>query len=227
LEQIRLDVLYHRANVNVVAIGGGFSYGSLGVSHHATEDIAIMRALPGIRVYAPCDEVETRCITEEMVAHPGPSYLRLDKSKLLAHDAAAYQRGKLRVIRPGKDVLIFGYGGILAEALAASNQLSTLGIECGVVSVSSLKPFDRDSFASLSSGVEAIVTLEEHVSIGGLSSIVADVLIETGHRPRRILRLSLADQFTAIVGSQDYLRSRCGLDASAISKRIRELLGSS
>ena len=111
LEQIRNDILYHGVSVNIVAIGGGFSYGALGMSHHATEDIAIVRALPGIRVFAPCDEMETIALVGKMVEDPAPSYVRLDKSIVTQPGVDAFEYGKIRQMRHGENVALVAYGG--------------------------------------------------------------------------------------------------------------------
>ncbi len=224
LEQIRNDVLYHAANVNIVAVGGGFSYGALGMSHHATEDVGIMRTLPGLRVFAPCDEIETVALVEQMVANPAPSYLRLDKSKVIANVAEPFLLGKLRQMRNGSRVALVGYGGVVAEALAAADLLDASGIDCAVYSAHTLKPFDSQSLIKLAVDYDAIVTIEEHVPTGGLGSLAADTFLDTGRMPRRFARLCLPDAFSSIVGSQEYLRMRHGLDAPAIATRVRNLL---
>ncbi len=226
LEQIRNDVLYHEANVNIVAIGGGFSYGSLGMSHHATEDVGIMRTLPGLRVLAPCDETETVALVDQMVTDPAPSYLRLDKSKAVAATAQAFEQGKLRQLRHGSTVALIGYGGVLAEALTAADLLELVGIDCAVYSAHTLKPFDNESLIKLGIGFEAIVTIEEHVPTGGLGSLVADTFLDAGVMPRHFARLCLPDAYSSIVGSQEYLRMRHRLDAQSIALRVRELLKS-
>lgn len=226
LEQIRNDVLYHDANVNIVAIGGGFSYGALGMSHHATEDVGILRTLPGLRVLAPCDDTETVSMVEEMITNPAPSYLRLDKSKAVAVDAETFVRGKLRQIRRGASVAMVGYGGIIAEALAAADLLDAVGIGCAVYSAHTLKPFDRESLIKLAIEYDVIVTIEEHVPIGGLGSLAADTFLDAGVMPRRFARLCLPDAYSSIVGSQEYLRMRHNLDAPSISARVRNLFES-
>ncbi len=224
LEQIRNDILYHEANVNIVAIGGGFSYGALGMSHHATEDIGILRTLPGLRVFAPCDETETIALVEHMVANPAPSYLRLDKSKAVSATADAFVLGKLRQMRRGTKVALVGYGGVVAEALVAADLLDALGIDCAVYSAHTLKPFDSESLINLAVEYEAFVTIEEHVPIGGLGSLAADTFLDAGIMPRCFLRLCLPDAYSSIVGSQEYLRIRHGLDAQTIATRISNLL---
>lgn len=224
LEQIRNDAAYHQANVKIVAIGGGFSYGALGMSHHATEDVAILRALPGIRVYAPSDEEETRALTFQAVTSPGPCYLRLDKSKVTVSCAEAMQGGSIRRLRHGRDVALIGYGGILCEAMIAATELATHGIECGVYSAHTLKPFDDEALLELARGTGALVTLEEHVRTGGLGSIVAEILLEAHYLPARYLRLCLPDAYSSIVGSQEYLREHWQLDGAAIARRVLQLL---
>ncbi len=225
LEQIRNDVLYHNASVNVVAVGGGFSYGALGMSHHAIEDVAIMRSLQGLRVLAPCDEVETIACAKQMVLEPSPTYLRLDKSKVPSTQEVTFVSGCLRQLREGKDVALIGYGGILAEAMLAANALEKCGITCSVFSAHTIKPFDSDTLLSLARDYDALVTLEEHVSIGGLASIAADVFLEAGIFPKRIARMCLPEAYSSIVGSQEYLRKCYGLDAVAIVERVRKLIG--
>jgi transketolase len=224
LEQIRNDVAYHQANVKIVAIGGGFSYGALGMSHHATEDVAILRALPGISVYAPCDEYETRALTALAVSEPGPCYLRLDKSKVTTPGVEAIDGRSIRCLRRGRDVALVGYGGILAEALNAAAELATKGIECGVYSAHTLKPFDSGGLLELARTAGALVTLEEHVGTGGLGSVSAEVLLDARHLPKHFLRLCLPDAYSSIVGSQEYLRERWQLNGTAITRRILQLL---
>lgn len=226
LEQIRNDVCYHDANVKVVAIGGGFSYGALGMSHHATEDIAILRALPGIAVHAPCDEVETRALTGLLVREKGPAYLRLDKSKAGAIQGAEdFRPGRLRRLRRGTRVAILACGGIVAEVLTAAGALARDGIDCSVFSAHTLKPFDTEGLLSVAKGHEALVTVEEHVRAGGLGSLVAETLVDAGIHPRAFRRMALPDRFCSIVGSQEYLRAQLGLDAPSIVAGVREATG--
>lgn len=220
LEQIRNDAAYHQANVNIVAIGGGFSYGSLGMSHHATEDIAILRAVPNLAVYAPCDDAETRAITRRLADGSGPAYLRLDKSKVVLGGDITVQPGRLRCLLPGSQVAVVACGGIVDEGLTAAETLRHRGVSCAVYSSHTIKPLDRESVVALAREFEAIVTLEEHVLSGGLGGAVAEALMDAGIRPRRFLRIALPDEFSAIVGSQEYLRTRLGIDAASIADRI-------
>ncbi len=115
LEQIRNDACYHDANVKVVAVGGGFSYGALGISHHATEDLAVLRALPGMHVYCPADRAETAAVTHFAYETAGTCYIRLDKSSVddTSTQGDAIVAGRARTLRTGKDATIIGVGGVL------------------------------------------------------------------------------------------------------------------
>lgn len=227
LEQIRNDVLYHDACVNVVAVGGGFSYGPLGMSHHATEDIGILRPLPGLRIIAPCDEVETIAAADLMVSSPAPTYLRIDKSKVVRPEVPAgpFDLKRLRRLRAGRDLAMLAYGGIVGEVLAAADALAARGVEASVFSVPMLKPFDEVGLLDVVATHPALLVVEEHVGTGGLGSVVADLLFEHGRAPVRAARMALPDRFSSIVGSQEYLRLRHGLDAESITARAQQLLG--
>ena len=226
LEQIRNDVAYHDANVKVVAIGGGFSYGPLGMSHHATEDLAILRALPNISVHAPCDDLETRELTALLVRQSGPAYLRLDKSKVGVVEGASFEAGRLRCMRQGSRVAIVSCGGIVDDAMGAASVLANEGVSCAVYSAHTIKPFDTASVLRIGAEYEAVVTLEEHVRSGGLGSLVAETLMDASVIPARFVRVALPDEYSSIVGSQQYLRARLGIDARAVAQRIRVLLQS-
>ena len=224
LEQIRNDVIYHDASVNVVSVGGGMSYGSLGMSHHATEDVAIMRALPGIRIFAPCDATETRAVLAQMIEQPKPTYIRIDKSMVTSCDDAPFEEGRLRQLRAGSDVAIIGYGGIVDEALAAASDLAVAGVSCAVFSAHTLRPFDRETLIDLANSFQTLVTVEEHSRVGGLGSLAADVFVDAGTIPRRFSAICLPEAYSSIVGSQQYLRARYGIDSAAIAARVKGLL---
>ena len=226
LEQIRNDAAYHNCNVNVVCIGGGFSYGPLGISHHATEDLAVMRALPGVSVISPCDLWEAAEATEAIARTSGVSYLRLDKSaaEVEPEPHERFRLGTARQIREGQDVTLMVTGGIATEALAAAERLSDLGIRARVVSLHTIKPLDANCIRAAAEETEGIVTIEEHSVYGGLGSAVAETLLDHGVQPRGFARVALRDGFSSIVGSQQYLRQRYGLDAEAITRVTLEVI---
>jgi len=226
LEQIRNDACYHAANVKVVAIGGGFSYGALGVSHHATEDLSILRSLPELTVVAPGDDWEAAEATSALVTAPGTCYLRLDRSSAPATNRPdeQFQLGRGRVIRQGEDMTLMAVGGILGIALEAAERLVGEGIECRVVSMHTVKPLDREAVLAACRETGGIVTIEEHTIDGGLGGAVAEVCLDAGVFPQTFRRIGLRAGFSSIVGDQEFLRSQYGMDARAIIAAVRTLL---
>lgn len=228
IEQIRNDACYHDANVKIVAVGAGFSYGALGISHHATEDIAIMRALPGIRVVSPGDRWEAAEAIEALVNAPGTAYLRLDKSfaETDPSPGTTFQLGRFRRTREGRDISLFATGGILRCAMEAAGTLQAQRIECRVYSAHTVKPLDHEELARAAAETGGIVTIEEHTLDGGLGGAIAESCMDRGVRPRVFARLGLAGEFSSIVGSQNYLRKRYRLDSDSIAAAIARLLES-
>ena len=226
LEQLRNDACYHGANVNAVAVGGGFSYGPLGFSHHATEDLAILRALPEMTVCSPGDRWETAGATRALVAKSGPGYLRLDKGPADSTHSAGdvYELGRARVVREGSAMTLIATGGVLGEAIAAADTLAAEGIGCRVLSMHTIKPIDTVAIVAAARETGGIITLEEHSVLGGLAGAVSEVCMEEMAFPRRFARLGLRDLFATEVGSQSYLRARYGLDAVAVAETVRTQL---
>lgn len=226
LEQLRNDVCYHDAPVTVVSVGGGFSYGQLGMSHFATEDLAILRAIPNMRVVAPSETWETEDLTAELAAAPGPTYLRLDKGQggVDRRDGEVARLGKARLVRDGSDVTLISIGAILKECIAAADELAQKGVQARVLSVSSLKPFDADAVLSAARDTGGIVTVEEHTVLGGLGGTVAETLLEGGVHPGFFRRIGLTDEYPTVVGDQAYLRTVYGMDAAAIAATVRSAL---
>lgn len=217
LEQLRNDAAYHDASVKVVSIGGGFSYGALGMSHHATEDLAVLRSVPGVTVVAPADLHETAEATKAIVERPGVCYLRLDKSFAPATEAAApFTLGRARRLRDGDALTIISCGGIVGEVLQAAHTLEAAGQRVRVLSLHTLKPIDAEGLRAAALETGGILTVEEHVAEGGLGSAVAECCLDGGFAPRRFRRMAIRGGFISTVGSQDYLRRKCGLNASAI-----------
>jgi transketolase len=222
LEQIRNDAAYHNANVKIVAVGGGLSYGPLGISHHTTEDIAVMKSLPGVTVLSPCGFWETVEATKAVAKQPGTCYLRLDKS--IGEDTPineeVFRIGKGRLLREGNDCTIFVTGGILGEVLLAADRLFAKGIRARVVSIHTIKPIDEETILNSVKETGIIAAVEEHTTIGGMSSSIAECIMDKGTYPKQFLRIGLEGYFSSNVGSQAYLRKCYGLDAKSIANRI-------
>lgn len=226
LEQIRNDVCYHRANVKVVAVGGGLAYGSLGFSHHATEDLAILRALPNLTVVAPGDPVEARHATRAVAAHEGPCYLRLGRAdEATVHTTPIeFALGRAITVRQGDDVTLIATGGMLDDTVAACEELQRQGIGARVISMHTIKPLDEEVLLQAARETGAIVTVEEHSMIGGLGGAVAEFLLEAVEGPLRFRRVALADRFLSRAGSQAVLRSQQGVDRDAIIRAVGTVL---
>jgi len=227
LEQVRNDLCYHNADLKIVSIGAGFSYGTLGMSHHATEDIAIMRALPGMRVIVPADPIETAAATKELAAESGPCYLRLGKAgEPKIHKCPVdFKIGRAITLRDGKDVCIIGAGSILKVCVEAAKQLSGVGISARVISMHTVKPLDVKTLRCAVSETRAIITVEEHNVIGGLGGAVAEFLVTSGLPLVPVSILGIKDSFCRQAGKQDYLRRICGISASDIFARAKKVLG--
>lgn len=225
LEQIRNDCAYHNANVKIVCIGGGFVYGALGMSHQATEDIAVMRALPGVAVLCPGDPAEAEAATKAIAASPGTCYLRLGRGgEMRIHDRIEdFQIGKAIQLHDGQRVAIFSTGAIVEEVAGAETILAEHGIHPAVYTFPTVKPIDRDVIARCAADFDLVVTVEEHNLAGGFGSAVAEVMAELPAHGR-LLRVGIHDTYCALVGDQKYLRSQFGLDAAGIAAQILEVL---
>lgn len=225
LEQIRNDICYHDADVTVVSVGGGFSYGQLGVSHFATEDLSILRTLPNMTVLAPTDPWEAEEITRQLALHKSPKYLRLDKGAGgLAPDVASVTIGKARRVREGTDATVICTGAILSEALAAADVFAARGRSIRVVAVHTVKPLDEAEVLAAARETGGIVSLEEHQIIGGLGSAIAETCLEAGVAPRFFKRMGLRDEYPSVVGDQQYLRGHFKIDSAGIVACLEGLL---
>lgn len=224
IEQIRNDCAYHDANVKVVCVGGGFVYGSLGMSHHATEDIAIMRALPNVTVVAPGDLVEAACATKAIYETPGTCYLRLGRGgeKQIHESIENFQIGKAIKIQDGEKIAIFSTGAIFDEVDEACKVLSAEGITPTVYTFPTVKPIDKDIILECASQYDTIITVEEHNLSGGFGSAVAEVLSEECNLKAKLVRVALDDRYSCIVGSQKYLRQQYSIDSKAIIEKVKE-----
>jgi transketolase len=224
LEQVRNDICYHQADVKIVTVGGGMAYGALGISHFATEDLAILRSLPGMTVVAPGDPVEVEQLVPQIVRHPGPVYLRLGRAgeKPQHQPSTEVRLGTPTRARQGTDVLLLTAGGMLPVALEAAGMLESEGVSVEVHSVHTVKPLSAETLCGLASRFPVVVTCEEHTCLGGLGGAVAEVLLEAGIGPV-FRRFALPAAFPTGVGSQEFLRTVNGLDANALRALVLSL----
>lgn len=222
LEQIRNDACYHGVNINIVSTGAGFSYGALGMSHHATEDLSIMRSLPGVTIVAPCNEEETEYATIQLAESAGVGYLRLEKitggEKPITN---GFILGKANVIREGDDVSFIVAGGIMKEVLSAADILNSQGISSRIVSMHTVKPLDFEAISDCVKKTPMIITVEENNVLGGLGGGVAEFCMESGLYPKTFMRVGMKDIYSTIVGDQQYLRSYYKMDANALVELVK------
>lgn len=225
-EQIRVDVCYHRLPVVIVGVGSGLSYAPLGGTHHSCEDVAVMRALPGMTVFCPADAWEVRGALRAALAHDGPSYIRIGtRGEPTIHDAVpALSIGKAIPLREGRRVCLLATGVMVHPALEAARRLEADGVSAGVVSMPTVKPLDVETVRDAFSRFELIVTLEEHSVIGGLGSAVAEWLADAGPQPARLCRFATPDQFYHASGERSHLHDAYGLSPEAIATRIARRL---
>lgn len=223
MEQVRYDICYHEANVKVVAVGAGYAYGPQGVSHHTTEDIAMMRALPGMTICAPADAMEARAAAKFMATHVGPAYVRLNKSgEPLLHDPARsidFAHGRFITVRDGTGTLVLATGAIVTQM---STELRAKGLDWALWSSPFIGSYDDDCMLSMARRFERIVTVEEHQLNGGFGSSIVEKLSDLYAAGRlesmpKIQRLGVGNIFIGTSGTQDYLRQMAGLTLDAVN----------
>ncbi len=194
-EPIRQSICYSRFNVKIVATHAGITVGEDGASHQVTEDIALMRVIPGMNVIVPADAVETEKVLRSIIDLNGPVYVRLSRAKfpVIFDSQYNFEFGRGKVIREGKDVAIIAIGLMVSQALKAYELLKKENIRATVVNMSTVKPIDAELIKQVALEAGAIVTCEEHSVIGGLGSAVAEVLSEEVNVP--LIRVGLQDTF--------------------------------
>lgn len=224
-EQIRNDCAYHHADVKIVCVGGGFTYGPLGMSHHATEDLAVMRALPGVVVLSPGDKLEAEAAVRAMMAHRGTCYLRLGRGgeQPIHERLENFQIGKAIPVEKGEVAAIFFTGGIYEEVAKAVEILKQKGICPAVYSFPTVAPLDEELVRRCAAQYSLIVTCEEHNVSGGFGSAVAEVLAEHPGKAR-LRRIGIRGGYSRVAGDQRYLRKCYGLDGKSIARTVRENL---
>lgn len=230
LEQIRNDCAYHNANVNVICVGGGYVYGSLGMSHHATEDIAILRALPDVTVICPGDPIEAALAVKKIAQNDGTCYLRLGRGgeQNVNTVIKEFEIGKAYKLRDAKDmnkkVAVFSTGAILEETSKACDMLEEQEIAVEQYSFPTVKPIDRAVIEDCAKRFDNIFTVEEHNIVGGFGGAVAEVLAECGGKAK-LHRIGIDDFYCIEVGSQAYLREQVGINAEGIVRKVKGVFG--
>lgn len=231
-EQVRTTIAYNNVPVKIVGAHSGVSAGPDGATHQAVEDIALMRIIPNMQVFVPCDAIEARAITEHIATTNNPSYVRLtrEKTPLMLPDIYAWNHGKAYVMstpinKNGGQFMynigVIACGPIIYEALKAARLLEKEGIGVTVVNMPQIKPLDTNFLLRFVKDVRAIVTVEEHQVAGGLGSAIAEFLSE--HHPIKIARVGIEDRFGQS-GKLQELYEEYGLTANHIAEKVRRLI---
>lgn len=225
MEFIRNDVCFQNMNVKIVGMGSGLAWSTLGPSHHTTEDISVLRALPNLTILCPASPREAAWCVQAAYDTPGPVYIRMGMSneREIYPEGYDFVAGKNRVIREGGDLTVFVTGSVISEVLDAAELLSAEGLEAAIVNVHTLKPVDRQSVIGAAGTGKPILTVEEHNVEGGLGSIVADILAGLGAGVR-FRKIGLRDRFATGYGTITEVRRMNTLDAEGIRAAIREAL---
>jgi transketolase len=224
VDQVRMLVAQTHANVKIGGAYTGLLTGFTGKTHQDVEDLAIMRAMPGMTVIAPGDATECVAAVRWATAMHGPVYLRLarDAGPDLFDETYRFEPGRVLRLREGSDVLIVSTGMQSARCLEAATILEATGVSAGVLHVPSIKPVDAAAIAEAARAVPLVVTVEEHSVLGGLGGLVAEILSE--REPRRVVRIGIADTWGESAPNA-FLLERHGLSAERVAERVAKELG--
>lgn len=222
-EHLRIDLCYNNLNVKLLGAGGGLAYGTEGITHHAVEDLAIMRSLPNMAVVAPGDAKEADALARASVNHRGPIYIRFgrDSNPIVHKDNFKFEIGKGIIVEEGKDICLLASGSMLYPAKLAAEILKSKGLNPVLISLHTLKPLDEDLIKDCARKYKAIFTLEEHNVIGGFGSAVSEVLTEVRYGGV-FKKIGIPDCYSNCIGKSDYLLKKFGLDQKNIANLVLE-----
>ncbi len=226
IEQIRIDVCYHKAPVIIVGVGAGLSYAAYGATHQSCEDIAMLRSFPEMTVVCPGDAMEVRSLIWEALKLNGPVYIRMGKKgePKVHSEPPKLSIGKGLNLRAGTDLCIVTTGNMLPVSLEAAEKLAAEGVSVQVENMHTVKPIDTELLKELFSRFPLVVTIEEHSRIGGLGSCVAEWLADNSPVKARLMRLGTGDYFLHETASQEYARERFGLSGEQVARSISTAL---
>lgn len=224
-EQIKVDVCYNNTNVKLFGLNAGASYGPLASTHHAIDDIAIMRGFGNIQIFAPSSPRECRQIIDYAIGYQGPVYIRMDGKALpeLHDESYRFVPGAVVTLREGDTLALVATGSTVHEIVDAAALLADSGIQATVVSVPSIRPCDTKALLAALKGCKAVITVEEHNINGGLGSLVAEVLAEGG-TAAVLKRLGIPDGEYAAAANRGWMRQHHGFDAQSIAAQARAML---
>lgn len=224
LEQVKVDVAYSNTNVKLVGISGGVSYGALGMTHHSTNDIAIMSSLPNMRVYLPSDRFQTKKLIEAVLQDHKPAYIRVGRNAVedvYSEEQTPFILDKATLVMEGNDAAIIACGEMVKVAQEAAQELQNQGIKARVLDMYCLKPIDSDAIISAAKECKCIVTIEEHSCFGGLGSLVCSIVGQNCLTKVKIL--ALPDE-PVVAGSSQQIFANYGLNSAGIIAAVKNML---
>lgn len=222
-EQIRVDLCCMNLPVTIIGSGAGYTYGSDGPTHHATQDVAIMRALPEMTIYNPSDAVLTAGVVRRAYEDPGPKYIRIEKGvlpRLYAEGHQDFRRG-FEILKTGRDVMLTATGFMVHKAARVSEELCRHGLDVGILDLYRVKPVDAKALREALQPARRLAILEEHSLIGGASSLLCEMQVDEDRR-RPMLRFGLPDTHCYEYGNREWLLTRHGLDVETVTARLLE-----
>ena len=225
IEFIRNDVCYQKRNVKIVGIGSGCVYANLGPTHHATEDIGILRTMPNLTIFSPASPEESKKVTQAAYEIDGPVYIRLGRNgePEIYEKEYNFVAGKGIELRKGTDITLVGTGTTVFDLLKVSDTLKDRGISARVINIHTLKPFDEEIICKAAEETKAVLTVEEHSIYGGLGGAVAEIIAEKNLNVK-FKRMGLTN-FAKGYGSYEELKEANGLGCKNIADKVQEILG--
>ena len=221
LEQIRNDICYHNLPAIIVGVGAGLSYGLLGGSHHALEDISFLRSIPNMHVVCPADPIEVEILLEKAILLQKPVYFRIGKKgePKIHSEYPDLEIGKGHIYKKGQDIAIISSGNIFSNAIELAKLLETDNINAEIINMHTIKPIDTTLLNSTFNKFDLVISLEEHSLIGGLGSTIAEWMVDNNIQ-KKLMRFGTDDNFAFPLGNQEYLRKKHGLDIQTIREKI-------
>ena len=223
-ELVKVNLSLMNMAVTIIGVGAGFSYDDSGPTHHSTEDIAVMRALPNMTILNSSDSVMAAKFAEMSCKLSGPSYVRLDREILppIYNEDDSFSDG-LTNLKTGKDVYIISTGNMVHRAFEVSHKLEEHSINAGIIDLYRLKPINEELLLANIKESKRIVTLEEHLITGGIGSAIAEILADNG-KTLPLKRIAIQDKYYYAYGGRNNIQSLCGLDTDSVTKTILEWL---
>ncbi len=224
IEQVKVDVAYSKTNVKLIGISGGLSYGALGMSHHSLQDIAVMRAIPGINIILPADKHETKKMIEALAENTEPTYIRIGRNPVAdvySSDEYGFEIGKAVTMSEGTDITIIAAGETVKIAMDTADVLKKKGVSCRVLNMHTIKPLDEAEIIKAAKETGCIITVEEHSIYGGLGAAVSEVVTQNCPVPMKIV--GVPDE-PAIPGKSEEVFKHYGLTADNISSIALEII---